>query len=504
MNFNPRIGAAYRTSLAGKTLVLRGGFGGYHFPIPTRTYHQSLRSNAPFDATVISSVNRADQSPDGLANWGMRSVPSIIAGLNSETAVTLDGAIPLTRGITVHHMLPDMPTPVAYEWNFTTEYEFMERTVFRLGYTGTAGRDQEQWEARNIQPTDYNWFVTTKLPLPTGTYASTARRSIDKLLHGEMRIYRPEAYNNYNGIRAEVERRFSKGIAMQFFYMFSQAMGTGWAPSNAGYSGADEIISEAAAFLPGAVPEDYSERARFLSYKRDENVPHHRFNWNFLAGLPFGKGKAIANTNKRWVDLLIGGWQMAGLGSWRSRWFQLPDTNWGPTSRPEFYGTQYKVKDCTSGQCFDGYLYYNGYISQRLLNQSNGIQGVPANYKPSHQPLNPAPAPGQSSPLPQNLWDSNRVTLPLANGATVDTNMNTFLHPWRTQIAPGPWNFGMDASLFKRIPLTERVTLRLNFDAFNVFNVQGMQLPDVATGIISLRNSHNTPRQLQFTGRVEW
>jgi hypothetical protein len=503
-NFNPRIGAAYRTAMFGRTLVFRAGFGGYHFPIPTRTYHQPMRQNAPFDAAVLNSAIRADQSPDGLANYAMRSIPSIIAGKNSENAVTLDGAIPLNPGFTVHHMLPDMPTPVAYEWNFTAEYEFLPRTVARLGYTATAGRNQEQWEATNRQPTDYNWFVTTRQPLPTGRYAATARRPIDKFVQGEIRIYRPEAYNNFTGLRAEIERRFSRGLAMQWYYMMSHAMGTGWAPSNSGYSAPDEVVSEAAAFLPGAVPENYRDRVRFLTYKRDETIPHHRFNWNFVVDLPFGKGKAFANSQKRWVEWLAGGWQVAGLGSWNSRWFQLPDNNWGGTGTPEYYGTAHLIQDCRSGQCFHGYLYYNGYISNRVLNQPNGILGVPANYSPSHWPVNPAPAPGQTSNVPQNFWDTNQVTVPLANGTTVTTALNTFLHPWRTQIAPGPWNFGMNASLFKRIALTERLNLRLNFDAFNVFNMPGMQLPDPGTGIISLRNSNNTPRQLQFTGRLEW
>jgi len=503
-DFNPRIGPAFRTKFLGRPLVLRGGFGGYHFALPTRTYHQPLRGNAPFDATVTRSINRADQSPDGLPNWGMRSVPSIVAGMNSQNAVSLDGPIPLGRGFTVHHMQAEMPTAVAWEWNFTAEHEFIPRTVFRLGYTGTAGRNQEQWEALNVQVTPYVWYVTTGEPLPTGTYANTARRSIDKLLYGEMRVYRPEAYNNFNGLRAELERRFSRGVAFQFYYMFSHAMGTGWAPSNSGYSAPDEVVTEAAAFLPGAVPSDYKQRARFLTYKRDRNIPHHRYNWNFLMDLPIGRGKRWLNTRSRWLDSVVGGWQVAGLGSWRSRWFELPDTNWGTIGKPEYYGTKYKIQDCRSGQCFDGYLYYNGYISARVLNQPGGIVGVPAEYRPSHQPVNPAPAPGQSSAIPQTLWDTNQVTLTLRNGSTVRTNLDTFLHPWRTQIGPGPWKFGMDASLFKRIRVREGITLRLNFDAFNVFNVQGLPLPDASTGIVSLRNSDNTPRQLQFTARLQW
>jgi hypothetical protein len=52
--------------------------------------------------------------------------------------------------------------------------------------------------------------------------------------------------------------------------------------------------------------------------------------------------------------------------------------------------------------------------------------------------------------------------------------------------------------------LSERVKLRLNMDFFNVFNMPGRVLPDGGTGILSLRNSDNAARQLQWTVRLNW
>jgi hypothetical protein len=59
-------------------------------------------------------------------------------------------------------------------------------------------------------------------------------------------------------------------------------------------------------------------------------------------------------------------------------------------------------------------------------------------------------------------------------------------------------------SLFKVIPLNERLKLRLNMDFFNVLNMPGVRLPDAGTGILSLQNSNNAPRQLQWTLRLNW
>ena len=68
---------------------------------------------------------------------------------------------------------------------------------------------------------------------------------------------------------------------------------------------------------------------------------------------------------------------------------------------------------------------------------------------------------------------------------------------------PGPWLTNLTASLFKNIPITESVTLRLNLDAFNVLNQPGMNLPGT-DGIISLRTSAQGARTMQYTARLTW
>ena len=53
---------------------------------------------------------------------------------------------------------------------------------------------------------------------------------------------------------------------------------------------------------------------------RYRGVPKHRFNWNFIADLPFGKGQTIRAAGEGPVlDRVMGGWQVAGSGSTSSR-----------------------------------------------------------------------------------------------------------------------------------------------------------------------------------------
>ena len=58
--------------------------------------------------------------------------------------------------------------------------------------------------------------------------------------------------------------------------------------------------------------------------------------------------------------------------------------------------------------------------------------------------------------------------------------------------------------LFKAIPITERVRFRLNGDFFNVLNHPGNPNSVGSTGILSVRSSGTSPRQVQLTGRITW
>lgn len=265
-------------------------------------------------------------------------------------------------------------------------------------------------------------------------------------------------------------------------------------------------------FLPGAVPEDNKERTRFWLYRRDTTVPKHRYNWNFIVDLPFGQGKPLASTAGPVLNRIIGGWQLAGSGSLTSTWWSLPTGNWAFPGQLEIYGTKHKVQDCRSGVCHDAYLYYNGYIPANRINsydengKPNGVMGVPANYKPAHSPLIPMPADGGSSSDPNApYYDSNTVWVTLKNGKEQRTSMNTNMHPWRNQFFSGLYRWNQNASLFKVIPVKERVNFRLNIDFFNVFNMPGIpKTPDANSGLIDAEYSGNGARSLQFGLRLTW
>jgi hypothetical protein len=501
-DFGPRAGFAWSRHAGSRILVLRGGYGLYHFPIPARTFN-GMRGNPPLQGSYTYNWNDSAQAPDGLPNYFLRAAPTVIAGLNTANLPQLSIAQPpvILPGVAMIALSPDLPTSAAHQWNMTLEAQVMKDTVVRAGMVGTMGRNNESVQRYNANPiSNYVWYQTSGQPLPTGFYQNTVRRAIDQTTFGDISIYTKLGYSNYTGVQLELERRFSRGLAFQLFYLMSNSASTGNIASQGG-GFATYQNDQPEIFLPGAVPKDAADRLRFYRYQRDPDIPKHRIRWNYLYDLPLGRGKKFAGNIGSKLDRLVGGWQIAGYGTTQSRYWQLPTTNWGPTGKVQIYGTQYKISDCRQGTCFPGYLYWNGYIPANRINNATGVTGVPQSYAPAQQPLNPIPASGVVAD--PNFNDNNNVLVPLKNGQNQLVAFDNGLNPWRNQVMPGPWITNLTASVYKSVPITEHVILRINLDAFNVLNQPGLNLPG-GDGIVSLRTSAQGARTMQYTARLTW
>jgi hypothetical protein len=81
-------------------------------------------------------------------------------------------------------------------------------------------------------------------------------------------------------------------------------------------------------------------------------------------------------------------------------------------------------------------------------------------------------------------------------------------NPFGHTVLQGPMNWSADISLFKVFPITQTVFLRVNVDAFNVFNNQGLPNPSGSDGTVCVTpggqgcSSFNSPRQLQISARL--
>lgn len=510
LDFAPRLGFAYRLTKGSRPIVVRGGYALSYFHIPTNPWAQRMRLNAPMNARFITSVTQAAYSPDGVGNIGMRSVPTIIAGKNSTNAVSTDTVGSLSAGsAVVDYFALNQPDPRVHNWNFTVEKEIIANTLLRASYVGNHSSALEQVNQFNLSTPAYIWYTTQGTALPTGPLAAVATNAFNQTTYGALEYWQNTGWGNSNGVELGVERRFSKGYAFQFFYVLDNNFAAG----GQGYSGTS-VIPSLNQFLPGTVPTNQAQFDRLYDYQRDTSIPQHRFRWNWVADLPFGRGKPLLGNAGGLLDKLVGGWQVAGIGSTNSTYFTLPATYF-PTGTPvQIYGYKYPIQNCTSGTCYPGYLYWNGYIPSNLINshnaagQPNGYEGVPANYQPAAAPLivyGQTTAP--NAPAGTNMvgfYNTNTVWVPLKDG-TVQRTTWSGLAPLRQQYFPGIWQWSLDASVFKNIPLGERLRLRLQADFFNVLNHPGNPNSFIGnTGILNVQSSGNSPRTMQLSGRLSW
>ncbi|MBS1857314.1 MAG: TonB-dependent receptor [Acidobacteria bacterium] len=518
-DFGPRAGLAYRALSGRKSFVIRGGYGLYISPVPMRTLLAQYSSSIPFRTTYQYNVNSAIYSPDGIPNWLLRNAPVYTAGQNTNdpNMINLNNPAAIGRGASVVGMGP-LPSMKIHEWNVALEKELNRATVVRIRYTGRHGWNADQLDNINpSQPSSYVWYVTTGLPLPTGTYSGEARRPYDQTAYTDIKILTKTGTINSSTLTVEFERRFTNGLSFQFFHTVTNATRL------AGNSFRDGAGTVADVYIPGTVPTDPSQLNRFLNYQRDTSIPKHRTRWNWNYDLPIGRGRLLARNAPKWLNNLIGGWRYSGSGTIVSSWFSLPANNWGEFTNFEVYGKKYPILDCRATpatartaadeRCFQGYLYFNGYISQRYINSynangiPNGVFGLPADYHPAQSPINPWPKDGKTTDANAALYDTNNVNLKLKDGSTVLVGVDTGLHPWRQQYRLGPFNWTADSSLLKLFNIRERLGLRMSFDVFNMFNVQGLNPPG-SDGVVTLQNSYGAfgfrPRQVQVKARLEW
>lgn len=510
-DFGPRFGLAYRVGDGRKSFVVRGGYSRAYFPIPMWTFVDRMFVNTPTNATYRYTPNNADQSPDGISNYLLRTVPAIQIGVNSKNIIDVSKVTGVGPGnAQTTHFTQNQPDSSLHSWNFTLEKDVAANMAVRVRYIGNHGSNLDQYYSYNQNPPDFVWYTTTKQPLPTGATSGVVRRPFDSTVWGTIQEYRKTGWSNYHGFEFEIERRYSKGLAFQLFYVTGNSL----AMTTSGNSDTIAVTPENQ-FLPGTVPSDFQARNRFLNYQRDTSVPKHRVRWNWVADLPFGKGKFIGGNSKGVVDKLIGGWQISGIGSFGTSFFNLSTGNWNLTGEPiHQYGYKYPIEDCRSGLCQPGYLWWNDYIPANQINSKDasgrptGVMGVPSDYKPAVTPL----IPWGSTTLPANApantsiaanWDTNNVWIPLANNTVQRLGYNNNLHPWRNQPLPSTRQWGLDASLYKNVNFGERLNVRVGADFFNVFNHPGNPT-GVSGGILATRNSGFGARTLQLNARIGW
>jgi hypothetical protein len=536
LTVGPRVGLAYQPFGGRYGTVIRGGYGRYIYPIPTRNFERDIVLNQPFVAGYSQSYTAANQSPDGLPNYLLRYPQSVVMGTNSSGVVNSSTINAILPGFSLLNINPDDKPDFVTQTNFTVEQPIKGSSALRLTWLWSHGTNLDHYYNYNNHPSQYVWEVNTGTALPTGgasvigtslqnTYAATATGPYNQTTYGGNTLITKDGWSNDNALQVNYQRLFHRGVAYQITYVWSKAFRVGGNTFRDGQidTSADNYPSAALGtvsspygtltpgFLPPARPAgiapyaDWHKLEAFEEYQVDTAIPKQHITFNGIVELPFGRGKMFLGKSNRFLDELIGGWQLAGDGSIFSQDFAINSSNWGPTDPLKIYKHGAPITDCRSGTCHHSFLWFNGYIPPTANADTgcsaNCVSGLPANYAPYQTPIDTTPG--------TKYYGQNEVNVTLANGQVVPTPYSPGpygANPYSHTVLNGPINWTADASLFKVFPITEGVNLRFNFDAFNAFNVQGYNNPNTTDGTESVvpqvASSYNTPRQLQFTLRL--
>jgi Carboxypeptidase regulatory-like domain len=261
-----------------------------------------------------------------------------------------------------------------------------------------------------------------------------------------------KAASNYDGLLATLHKKFSQGVQFDLNYTYSHSIDNLSAIAN-------NVFGEFANFSGGLICDPI--HLRVCRGNSDFDVKH-LISADGLYNLPFGKGKFLAGNAPRWLNPVIGGWQLAGDMTWRTGFAFTTVANAFPLS-------------------FDN--------------------NVPAIFN------------GDNSALKVNVHnDQGKIQL-FANPAAAQA---AFSEPTGFQAGSrnnlrGPHFANVDLALNKHFPIREKYVFEFRAEAFNTFNHPSFALPTTSTADISntgqfgiISQTASTARVMQFALRFDF
>jgi hypothetical protein len=240
-----------------------------------------------------------------------------------------------------------------------------------------------------------------------------------------------KGFSDYNGLFLILHKRLSNNLQFDFNYTYSHSIDNGSTVSNedGNYESGDTSV----------MCDVTNNRACRGNSEFDLT---HSVVADFVYMLPFGHGQMFGGNMNPWLNEAVGGWQISGIDTWHSGFaYTVNNTD------DAFYDTVSLAAD--TGMLFTG---TRGPLQQAIHVDASANNAVQF-YRDA------ATAAAQFSPV-TGLQSGDRDTL------------------------RGPHYSNLDLTASKVFPLvSERYTLKLEADAFNVFNHPNFGLPD--TGVLS-------------------
>ncbi|MDX2180382.1 MAG: TonB-dependent receptor [Bryobacteraceae bacterium] len=441
-NFAPRVGFAWQP-FGSTTTVIRGGYGMFYDTVPMLLTEDTIE-NWPF---VIE-----DQQDLGLGQNGLPNSEGFLGFLVERPGLTGPVA-PFYPGPNVYS--PDFRNAYVQSWNLNIQRTLPGNMIVEIGYVGTKGTRLNRRENTNTaEPLGpkATWGNLTASQIRGPNLGATTLTQYRRLVPYAVQngVIVPlsnvfettsTAFSNYHGLQARAERRFSKGLTFISTFTWSKA------------------ISDASGFSSGESNGTGNRIQNIFDRRADKGLADqdHRYRFTTAAvyELPFGRGKMFGGGVSKTANLFIGGWALDGILSLQSGYPVTVRRAGDPGS----VGT-------------DGALRPDLTCSPNI---ARGEQTIEKFFKT------------ECYPAPESLV-SGDVRYGTAGRST----------------ATGPGLIGLDASLRKITPITEKIGTEFRAEFFNVPNHANWGVPgrDTGSGNFGRITSTADPRILQFALKV--
>lgn len=431
-NLGPSIGIAWAPTDDGKTSI-RANYRIAYDRINPFSFSSSVFQGMP---GLTYQLIDTTSGPAGMRaqNW---QIPSVPAGVTPLTLTQLPAYG--VGSLTVAD--PNMRTPKVYMWGLSVQREVAKNTVASLSYIGNhgvglfGGYDSNQVDYTSngfldsfkamqagqttplmdtlaryfnyptlytgtglqfVQANYQSYLDTNNVAGLANVFANRIRQNQSIVSRaglspyffkpypqvlGGMYVLDTRDYSNYNGLEAQIERRFANGLLASASWTWSKTLDV--------RSFDPAFTRIATGSSQSAASSTFDFRNPHLNYAPAEFDRTHMFRGNWVYELPFGKGKRFGNSLPAALEHVVGGWSVAGNAFYETG---RPITFFSGANT--FSGTVQTPASC-SGACdpytgsvyFDstqGVQYYfntqpfNKTSNTRVINNNGGTLFIPA------------------------------------------------------------------------------------------------------------------------------
>ncbi len=442
-NFAPRVGFAWDMRGDGKT-SLRGGYGmAYERNFGNVTFN--VLFNPPNYGVIALNANQFSSAGALVVN----DVPSIAVSIANYGPLSGTGVSKPFNPVSARAVDQNIVNAYAHFWSMSFEHQLKPNTIMSIEYSGSAGR--HLYSISDINRTG----AAKAFSLPTITNA-VGVSGITRL-NGVATSANQRAnlgFSNYRALIASLQSNNWRNSGLTFTARYTWSSSKDNLSSTFSDGGAPFFLGFTDTFIPG------------YDYGHSDYDNRHRFVTSFTYEPRYFSKSSNAIERK-----VLGGWSLNGIVTVHS-------------------GYPFTIYDCTNGNQTCGRIIPTGPITINKNPPSAGTNSftyinLAAFRDAAGNVINPFPVGADGA-------NDNFGPFP-ANAA----KRNSFY-------GPGFWN--VDTGIYKSIHFTERVSLQLRGELFNLFNHANMFIdygsPDVSGGdVLSLKSGR---RNVQLAAKLNF